>query len=163
MISKWHNEKKLYIYFLELLSFENVAIKNCNKDICQLASILVSWYKSRSMRFVVCATSKGSDQPAHTRSLIRAFAYRLNILWLLSYWVHNIWSLKGVCTGSSESTLVKMSHLWKSHAVAHKMMSQLIWIYSVLLFFKKQKKIIPGSARQWLIILLKKRELATLR
>ena len=28
---------------------------------------------------VVCATSKGSDQPAHTRSLIRAFASRLNI------------------------------------------------------------------------------------
>ena len=30
---------------------------------------------------VVCATSKASDQPAHTRSLIRAFASRLNILW----------------------------------------------------------------------------------
>ena len=29
---------------------------------------------------VVCATSIGSDQPAHTRSLIRAFAGRLNIL-----------------------------------------------------------------------------------
>ena len=29
---------------------------------------------------VVCATSKGSDQPAHTRSLIRAFAGRLNVL-----------------------------------------------------------------------------------
>ena len=29
---------------------------------------------------VVCATSKASDQPAHTRSLIRAFACRLNIL-----------------------------------------------------------------------------------
>ena len=29
---------------------------------------------------VVCATSKGSDQPAHKRSLIRAFASRLNIL-----------------------------------------------------------------------------------
>ena len=31
---------------------------------------------------VVCATSKGSDQPAHVRSLIRAFASpsRLNIL-----------------------------------------------------------------------------------
>ena len=28
---------------------------------------------------VVCATSKTSDQPAHTRSLIRAFASRLNI------------------------------------------------------------------------------------
>ena len=29
---------------------------------------------------VVCATSKASDQPADTRSLIRAFASRLNIL-----------------------------------------------------------------------------------
>ena len=29
---------------------------------------------------VVCATSKASDQPAHMRSLIRAFACRLNIL-----------------------------------------------------------------------------------
>ena len=29
---------------------------------------------------VVCATSKASDQPAHTRSLIRAFARRLNVL-----------------------------------------------------------------------------------
>ena len=28
---------------------------------------------------VVCVTSKASDQPAHTRSLIRAFACRLNI------------------------------------------------------------------------------------
>ena len=29
---------------------------------------------------VACATSKASDQPARTRSLIRAFASRLNIL-----------------------------------------------------------------------------------
>ena len=29
---------------------------------------------------VVCATSKASDQPAHTRSLIRAFASRSSIL-----------------------------------------------------------------------------------
>ena len=29
---------------------------------------------------VVCATSKTSDQPAHMRSLIRAFASRLSIL-----------------------------------------------------------------------------------
>ena len=33
---------------------------------------------------VVCATSKASDQPAHTRSLIRAFASRLNILFGVS-------------------------------------------------------------------------------
>ena len=34
---------------------------------------------------LVCATSKGSDQAAHTRSLIRAYASRLNILGVLSY------------------------------------------------------------------------------
>ena len=28
-------------------------------------------------------------------------------------------SLTGDCTGSSESTLVKMPHCWKSHAAAH--------------------------------------------
>ena len=28
-------------------------------------------------------------------------------------------SLKGSCIGSSESTLVKMSNCWKSHAAAH--------------------------------------------
>ena len=39
---------------------------------------------------LVCATSKASDQPAHTRSLIRAFACRLSILSLLSYWLNTI-------------------------------------------------------------------------
>ena len=34
---------------------------------------------------VVCATSKASDQPVHMRSLIRAFASRLNIIRVLSY------------------------------------------------------------------------------
>ena len=28
-------------------------------------------------------------------------------------------SLKGGCTGWSESSLVKMTHCWKSHVVAH--------------------------------------------
>ena len=39
---------------------------------------------------VVYVTSKGSDQPAHTRSLIRAFASRLNILGVLSNWLNII-------------------------------------------------------------------------
>ena len=43
---------------------------------------------------LVCATSKTSDQPAHTRSLIKAFASRLNILWVLSYWLNTIWSFQ---------------------------------------------------------------------
>ena len=45
---------------------------------------------------VICATSKASDQPAHTRSLVRAFASRWNIPLLLSYRPNN--SLKGGCT-----------------------------------------------------------------
>ena len=70
---------------------------------------------------LVCATSKASDHPAHTRSLIRAFASRLSILWLLSYWLNTICSLslKGGCRGSSESTLVKMSNCWKFHAAVN--------------------------------------------
>ena len=33
-------------------------------------------------------------------------------------------SLKGGCRGSSESTHVKMSHCWKSHALAQFMLKQ---------------------------------------
>ena len=35
-------------------------------------------------------------------------------------------SLKGGCTGSSESTFVKMSNCWKSHALDH-----FIWVGTV--------------------------------
>ena len=72
---------------------------------------------------MVCATSKCSDQPEHTQSLIRAIASRLNILCFLGYWPkHNLdfLCLKGGCTGSSESTLVKY-HVVGNH------MSQLIF------------------------------------
>ena len=47
---------------------------------------------------VVCATSKASDQPTHTRSQIRAFACRLNIIWVFSYWLNIIlsfWAYRG--------------------------------------------------------------------
>ena len=69
---------------------------------------------------VVCATSKGSDQPAHTHSLIRVFASRLSILSLRLLTEHHLefLSLKGDCTGWSESTLVKMPYCWKSHVAA---------------------------------------------
>ena len=39
---------------------------------------------------VVYATSKASDQPVHTRRLIRAFASCLKFLWVLSYWLNII-------------------------------------------------------------------------
>ena len=66
---------------------------------------------------VVCATSKGSDQPAHTRSLIGAIASRLNIYMsvkLLTEHHLEFLSLKRGCTGSSESTLVKR-HIVGNH------------------------------------------------
>ena len=64
---------------------------------------------------MVCAVSKDPDQPAHTRSLIRAFASRLNDCKATD----RIVSLKSGCIGSSESTLVKMAHSWKSHVADH--------------------------------------------
>ena len=71
---------------------------------------------------VVCATSKTSDQPAHMRSLIRAFASRLNILRVLKL-LHKpnleFLSRTGGCTGTPESVLVKMPHCCKSHVTAH--------------------------------------------
>ena len=63
-----------------------------------------------------------SLRSACARSLIRAIACRLNILLVLSYWLNTIWgflSLKGSCTDSSEPTLVKMPHCWKSRVTAH--------------------------------------------
>ena len=66
---------------------------------------------------VVCVTNKASDQPAHTRSLIRAFASRLNIK-LLTERNLEVLSLTGGSTGSSECTLVKTPHCWKAHVTA---------------------------------------------
>ena len=89
---------------------------------------------------VVCATSKASDQPEQRRSLVRAFASRLNILLEYSMSVkllteHHLefLSLKGGYTGSSESTHVKMSHCWKSHVAAHIIFYQLPLILTALL------------------------------
>ena len=42
---------------------------------------------------MVCATSKGSDQPAHTRSLIRAFASHLNIEHHLELYIYCIYPI----------------------------------------------------------------------
>ena len=51
------------------------------------------------------------------QSLCLSLLYSMSVKLLTE---HNLefLSLKGGCTGSSESTLVKMSNKWKSHAVA---------------------------------------------
>ena len=70
---------------------------------------------------MVCATSKASDQPSHTRSLIRVFASDLNFMSVKLLNEHHL-ELLGLtegCTGSSESTNVKIPHCWKSHVTAH--------------------------------------------
>ena len=65
---------------------------------------------------------EASDQPAHMRSLIRAFASHMNILAsrsvkLLTEDRLEFLSLKGGCTDSSESRRVKMPR-WKSRVAA---------------------------------------------
>ena len=65
---------------------------------------------------MVRATSQGSDQPVRMRSLIRAFGSHLNFLFVKL--LTEFPSLKEDCTGSAESTLVKMPHCWKAHAAA---------------------------------------------
>ena len=69
---------------------------------------------------VVCATSEGSDQPAHMQSyqsLCSSHDYSMSVK-LLTEHLLEVLSLKGGCTGSSESTLVKMPHCWKSYVTA---------------------------------------------
>ena len=73
---------------------------------------------------VVCVTSKGSDQPAHTRSLIRAFASRLNILRVLSYWLNIIWSVQA----SKQAVQARLSlYISKYHIVGNRI-SRLICV-----------------------------------
>ena len=50
-------------------------------------------------------------------------------------------SLKGGCTGSSESTLVKMSNCWKSHVAAHFS----VWTKELLIKKKKHKHILYSN------------------
>ena len=53
-------------------------------------------------------------------------------------------SLKGGCRGSPESTLIKMPHCWKSHALA-----QMIVLPNFLVFSKKlcQLEIFTGLSK----------------
>ena len=74
---------------------------------------------------VVCVTSKVSDQPAHMRSLIRAFAYHLNVLWLLSYWLNIIWNFYPL----KEAVQARLSlHMSKCNIVGNHM-SRLKFIF----------------------------------
>ena len=65
---------------------------------------------------LVCMTSKASDQPAHIyaqsdQSLCYSLEYSMIVKLLTEHYLAFL-SLKGGCTGSSESTLAKMSNCW---------------------------------------------------
>ena len=109
-----------YMFIYTIRDYENLA-KISSKQFADIWSKISFEPVHEISTNVVCATSQASDQPAHTRSLIRAFARRLNILSvkLLTEYLLEALSLKGGCTCSSESTLVKMPHCWKSNATTH--------------------------------------------
>ena len=91
----------LFLLIICSIPFVNVYLqsKSKNRGACLndfVRSKLLLVYKFEPVyeisNNVVCATSKASDQPAHTRSLIRAFTSSLSTLWLLSHWPNVIWS-----------------------------------------------------------------------
>ena len=56
--------------------------------------------------------------PQSDQSLCTSLEYSTTVK-LLTEQHFEFQSLKGGCTGSSESTLVKIPHCWKPHVVAH--------------------------------------------
>ena len=106
-----------------------------NEDLSFWLSWAKKWYEPRDeiSHNVVCATSKGSDQPAHTHSLIRAFSSRLNNLWLLSYWLNSISSF----WAQKDAAQARLSlHLWKCH---------IVWNHMSWLIYQKLQKGTCGS------------------
>ena len=85
------------------------------RTVCMYKISGIHVFRNEISSNMVCATSKGSDQPAHMRCLIRATASRLNILWLSKHQLEFL-SLKGGCP--CWSTLVKMPRFRKSHVAA---------------------------------------------
>ena len=56
--------------------------------------------------------------PQSDQSLCLSLEYSMTLKLLTKQHLEFL-SLKAGCTGSSESTLVKISHCWKSHVAAH--------------------------------------------
>ena len=69
---------------------------------------------------VLCETSKGSDQAyaQSDQSLCLSLEYSMSVK-LLRRTSFRVSKLEMGFTSSSESTLVKMPHCWKSHVTAH--------------------------------------------
>ena len=66
---------------------------------------------------VICATSKAAYAQSD-QSLCLSLEYSMTVKLLTEHHLEFL-HLKGGCTGSTESTHVKMPHYWKSHVTAH--------------------------------------------
>ena len=66
---------------------------------------------------------KQSDQ-----RLCSSLEYSITVK-LLAEHLLEVLSVTGGCTGSSESTLVKMPHCWKSHVTAHYIFTETAALY----------------------------------
>ena len=75
---------------------------------------------SQCMRFSTMQQRPGSDctYAQSDQSLCKSLEYSLTVKLLTEHHLEFL-SFKGGCTGSYESTLVKMPHCSKSHATAH--------------------------------------------
>ena len=107
MIRKYHNHKVSYTLQANLFAY----LCSFTTQNCQLLNVV--GYKTYEPQYeisnyVVCATSKVSDQTAH-QSFCLSLEYSMSVKLLTE---HNLvfLSLKGGYRGSSESTLVKMPH-----------------------------------------------------
>ena len=85
---------------------------------------------SHDMRFTTMCDLQ-SLRPACTyaqsyQSLCLSLEYSMTVKLLTEHHLEFL-SLKGGCTGSSESTLVKMPHCWKSHVTAQMLLIDLIY------------------------------------
>ena len=76
--------------FVSVVNLSKAKLRDFSSTLPLSQWVKQAWYASLVLNIiepqheisnnVVCASSKASDQPAHTHSLIRAFASRLNIL-----------------------------------------------------------------------------------
>ena len=84
--SKWKNTNSFFLFYMNSIwntngDYTNISLFSMNKKInIEGFNKTIIELRLEISYYVVCATNKGSDQPAHTRSLIRAFASRLNII-----------------------------------------------------------------------------------
>ena len=82
IVSKGYSQASLFYWWISKMNIPVI-------------SSLVKTYTSRDPKFRTMwyvRPAKAQSEPAYRRSLIKAIASVLNILWVLSYWPHTIWS-----------------------------------------------------------------------